>query len=81
MGLFDRMKDAQQQAQDAMQQAGGAGADAGGISTVALSAPLTTANPLLGRIRLGTLHLLCLGAGLVGSVVLVIRGALSRSAP
>ena len=26
MGLFDRMKDAQQQAQDAMQQAGGAGA-------------------------------------------------------
>ena len=26
MGLFDRMKDAQQQAQDAMQQAGGTGA-------------------------------------------------------
>ena len=29
MGLFDRMKDAQQQAADAMQQAGGAGTGAG----------------------------------------------------
>jgi hypothetical protein len=31
MGLFDRMKDAQQQAQGAMQQAGGAGAAAGAM--------------------------------------------------
>jgi membrane-bound metal-dependent hydrolase YbcI (DUF457 family) len=40
---------------------------------IAPFAPFSTANPLLGTIRLGSLHLFCLVAGAFGMLVVLVR--------
>lgn len=41
--------------------------------------PWTTANPLLGLVGVGTLHLLCVAAGLCGVMLWIFRPAVSAS--
>jgi len=41
--------------------------------------PFSTANPLLAVMGLGYLHLFCVGSGIVGAVILMIRFRLSKS--